>query len=100
MKRFVSVAVLLWLFGLPAHAGESDNFFGAFGELIRQAQEQQQRIKQEEVALKRIQSALTRLGYYHGPIDGEYGYKTSEALAAHFRSLGLAVPEQINMVDI
>lgn len=39
-----------------------------------------------------LQSALSRMGHYHGAIDGQFGPQVSEAIADWYRNLGYAPP--------
>lgn len=43
-----------------------------------------------------VQSELTRLGYYHGPIDGELGPRTRHAIRAFQAAKGLPVTGRVD----
>ena len=70
----------------PAFA--QNDVLGIINGIIQRHQELAERRRQETAAFKRMQYALSELGYYDGPIDGDFGPQTAEALAAYRRSIG------------
>ena len=68
----------------------------AVGELcVRRPDLRLQRIVAYQVTVN-VQEALARAGYYDGPIDGELGPMTREAIAAYQADNGLAVTSAID----
>jgi Putative peptidoglycan binding domain len=65
---------------------------GAILDVITKIIEEQralaERHRDEVAALKRMQFGLKTLGYYDGPIDGDFSDRTAEALTAYRRSVG------------
>ena len=105
-----SVSAALLLPSLPLRADPAaavDIFGGLFGEMIRRDMELRQQREQMEmqrraqaVLVRRLQTALQRLGYYRGRIDGDFGSGTQEALSAYQRDRGVYPNSSISEYDI
>ena len=97
-SRRVSLTAIFWI-GLIAFTGIASSLgtSPAFGQgaivevitkLIQEQQALAQRRREEVAALKRMQFGLKTLGYYDGPIDGDFGPETATALSTYRRSVG------------
>ncbi len=100
VRRLVCVALLLPLLVVSVRAQVPQDFFGAFESIVKMSQEQQQQKRAQIVAIKRLQKALTRLGFYRGRIDGDIGPSTEEALSAYYISIGKNTPPELSMDDV
>ena len=67
--------------------GQND-VLGIINGIIQRRQELAERRRQEIAAFRRMQYGLSQLGYYDGPIDGDFGPQTASALAKYRRSVG------------
>jgi Bacterial SH3 domain/Putative peptidoglycan binding domain len=70
----------------PAFA--QNDVLGIINGIIQRRQELAERRGQEIAAFRRMQYALSQLGYYDGPIDGDFGPQTASALAKYRRFVG------------
>jgi peptidoglycan hydrolase-like protein with peptidoglycan-binding domain len=105
---FASVSAALVLHSGPLRADPAvDLFGGLFGEMIRrdmQLRQQREQMEMERqaqaVLVRRLQTALQRLGYYQGNIDGDFGAGTQEAMGAYRRDRGISPTGEISEYDI
>jgi peptidoglycan hydrolase-like protein with peptidoglycan-binding domain len=103
-----TVSVALVLPSVPLRADPAvDLFGGLFGEMIRrdmQLRQQREQMEMEReaqaVLVRRLQTALQRLGYYQGRIDGDFGAGTQEAMGAYRRDRGISTTAEISEYDI
>ena len=73
---------------LPSPAFGQGGIVNIITKLVQEQQQLAARRRQEVADIKRMQFGLTELGYYDGPIDGDFGPRTAEALSAYRRSAG------------
>jgi peptidoglycan hydrolase-like protein with peptidoglycan-binding domain len=101
----------LFAIGLAAVAGLASSFATgpAFGQaaildvitkIIQEQHALKERRREETVAVKRMQFGLKVLGYYDGPIDGDFGDRTAEALTAYRRSVGRSASGLLSVEEI
>jgi putative peptidoglycan binding protein len=76
------------------------NLLGIINGIIQRQQELAERRRQEVAAIRRMQYGLSHLGYYDGPIDGDFGPQTAEALAAYRRSIGRPNSDSLSSEEI
>ena len=94
LLRFsILVAVGLGAVVFPCSLSNSPAFgqtdvIGIINGIIQRQQELAERRRQESAAYRRMQYGLSQLGFYEGPIDGDFGPQTAEALTAYRRSIG------------
>ncbi len=53
-----------------------------------------------EQVMANVQAELSRLGYYHGPIDGSYGPLTRAALLSYQQAFGLAMTGVLDQATV
>ena len=79
--------------------GQTD-VLGIINGIVQRQQELAERRRQEVAAYRRMQYGLSQLGFYDGPIDGDFGPQTAEALAAYRRSIGRPNSEAPSYAEI